>query len=44
MEPIAKRIQTVQPRLQELGKNIQPSSPDYTAVAQHMKDLSAKCK
>ena len=44
MEPIAKRIQTVQPRLQELAKHVQPTSPDYAAVAQHMQDLSAKCK
>ena len=44
MEPIAKRIQTVQPKLQELSKHVQPTSPDYAAVAQRMQDLSAKCK
>jgi len=44
MEPIAKRIQTYQPRLQELAKHVQRPSPDYAAVTQHMTDLVAKCK
>jgi len=44
MEPMAKRIQTFQPRLQELAKHVQATSPDYAAVMQHNKDLLAKCK
>jgi uncharacterized protein with von Willebrand factor type A (vWA) domain len=44
MEPIAKRIQTFQPRLQELAKYVQATSPDYAVVTQHTKDLLAKCK
>jgi len=44
MEPIAKRIQTFQPRLQALSKYVQPNSPDYAAVSQHLQQLRAKCK
>ena len=44
MEPMAKRIQTFQPRLQELAKHVQATSPDYAAVTQHTRDLLAKCK
>jgi len=44
MEPIAKRLQTYQPRLQELAKRIQANSPDSAAVMQHTNDLRAKCK
>ena len=44
MEPIAKRIQGFQPRLQELAKYVQPSSPDYAAVSQHMQELRGRCK
>ena len=35
MEPIAKRIQAYQPRMQELSKSVQTSSPDYQAVTAH---------
>jgi len=44
MEPIAKRIQTFQPRLQTLSKYVPPNSPDYAAVSQHLQQLRAKCK
>ena len=44
MEPIAKRIQSFQPRLQELAKRVQPGSPDHAAVSQHMQELRARCK
>ena len=44
MEPIAKRIQTFQPRLQALAKHVQPTSPDYAAVTEHLQQLRAKCK
>jgi hypothetical protein len=44
MDPIAKRIQTYQPRMQELAKYVQPASPDYQTVMQQTQDLRAKCK
>ena len=44
MDPIAKRIQTYQPRMQELAKSVQPASPDYQAVMQQTQELRAKCK
>lgn len=44
MEPIARRIQTYQPRMQQLTKSVQATSPDYQAVIQQTKDLRAKCK
>ena len=44
MEPIARRIQAFQPRLQELAKSVQTSSPDYQAVMQRTQELHAKCK
>ena len=44
MEPIARRIQATQPRLQELSKSVQSSSPDYQAVTAHLQQLRAKCK
>jgi len=44
MDPIAKRIQTNQPRMQELAKSVQATSPDYQAVMQQTQELRAKCK
>jgi chromosome condensin MukBEF ATPase and DNA-binding subunit MukB len=44
MEPVVKRLQSNQPRIQELSKYIQPSSPDYAAVTQQTMELRAKCK
>jgi hypothetical protein len=44
MEPIAKRIQTYQPRMQELAKSVQATSPDYPTVMQQTQELRAKCK
>ena len=44
MEPIAKRIQAYQPRMQELAKSVPTTSPDYQAVMQHTQELHAKCK
>jgi uncharacterized coiled-coil DUF342 family protein len=44
MDPIAKRIQTYQPRMQELAKSVQSSSPDYQTVMQQTQELRAKCK
>jgi hypothetical protein len=44
MEPIAKRIQTYQPRMQELARSMQASSPDYQTVMQQTQELRAKCK
>jgi hypothetical protein len=44
MDPIAKRIQTYQPRMQELAKSVQTSSPDYQIVMQQTQELRAKCK
>jgi hypothetical protein len=44
MDPIAKRIQTYQPRMQELGRYVQTTSPDYQTVMQQTQDLRAKCK
>jgi chromosome condensin MukBEF ATPase and DNA-binding subunit MukB len=44
IEPVVKRLQANQPRIQELAKYIQASSPDYQAVMQQTNDLRAKCK
>jgi hypothetical protein len=44
MEPIAKRIQTYQPRLQELAPYVQSTSPDYQLVMQQATELRSKCK
>ncbi len=44
MELVVKRLQSNQPRIQELSKYIQPSSPEYAAVRQQTMDLRAKCK
>jgi len=44
MDPIAKRIQTYQPRMQELAKYVQATSPDYQTVTQQTQELRAKCK
>jgi hypothetical protein len=44
MEIVVKRLQANQPRIQELSKFIQPSSPDYAAVTQQTVALRAKCK
>jgi hypothetical protein len=44
MEPIVKRLQANQPRIQELAKYVQAPSPDYQAVVQQNMDLRAKCK
>lgn len=44
MEPIAKRIQAYQPRMQELAKSVTSTSPDYQAVMQQTQELHAKCK
>ena len=44
MEPIAKRIQAYQPRMQELAKSVPTTSPDYQAVMQQTQELRAKCK
>jgi hypothetical protein len=44
IEPVVKRLQANQPRIQELVKYIQAPSPDYQAVMQQTIDLRAKCK
>jgi hypothetical protein len=44
MEPVVKRLQANQPRIQELAKYVQAPSPDYQAVVQQTIDLRAKCK
>ena len=44
MEPVVKRLQANQPRIQELAKYVQAPSPDYQAVMQQTIDLRAKCK
>jgi hypothetical protein len=44
MEPVVKRLQANQPRIQELAKYVQAPSPDYEAVMQQTVDLRAKCK
>jgi|SRR5450631_3289111 len=44
MEPIAKRIQAYQPRMQELAGSVQTGSPDHPAVMQQTQELRAKCK
>jgi hypothetical protein len=43
-EAVAKRLQSNQPRIQELSKYVQPPSPDYDAVTQQTMELRAKCK
>ncbi len=44
MEPVARRIQAYQPRMQELSKSVQSTSPDFQAVMQQTQELRAKCK
>jgi hypothetical protein len=44
MEPVVKRLQSNQPRIQELAKYVQASSPDHQLVMQQNIDLRAKCK
>jgi hypothetical protein len=44
MEPVVKRLQADQPRIQEPAKYVQAASPDYQAVVQQTIDLRAKCK
>ena len=44
MEPVVKRLQDNQPRMQELAKYVQAPSPDFQAVMQQTMDLRAKCK
>jgi len=44
MEPVVKRLQANQPRIQELAKYVQAPSPDYQVVMQQNIDLRAKCK
>jgi hypothetical protein len=44
IEPVVKRLQANQPRIQELAKYVQAPSPDYQAVMQQNIDLRAKCK
>jgi hypothetical protein len=44
MEPIAKRIQSYQPRMQELSKSVQSSSPDFPAAMQQTQELRSRCK
>ena len=44
MEPIAKRMQTYQPRIQELTRSVQSNPADYQQVMQQTAALRAKCK
>src|SRR5450432_154786 len=44
MEPIAKRIQSYQPRMQELSKSVQSNSPDFPAAMQQTQELRNRCK
>jgi hypothetical protein len=44
MEPIAKRIQSYQPRMQELSRSVQSSSPDFPAAMQQTQELRNRCK
>jgi hypothetical protein len=44
MGPIAKRIQTYQPRMEELAYSVQSTSPDYQTVMQQTAEIRAKCK
>ncbi len=44
MEPVVRRLQANQPRIEELVKHVQPPSPDYQAVVQQTIDLRSKCK
>ena len=44
MEPIAKRIQSYQPRMQELSRSVQSNSPDFPAAMQQTQELRNKCK
>ena len=44
MEPIAKRIQSYQPRMQELSRSVQSDSPDFPAAMQQTQELRSRCK
>jgi hypothetical protein len=44
MEPVVRRLQANQPRIQELAKYVQAPSPDYQLVVQQTIDLRSKCK
>ncbi len=44
MEPIAKRIQSYQPRMQELSQSVQSNSPDFAAAMQQTQELRSRCK
>jgi hypothetical protein len=44
MEVVVRRLQSNQPRMQELAKYIQAPAPDYQAVLQQTMELRAKCK
>ena len=44
MEPIAKRIQSYQPRMQELSRSVQSNTPDFPAAMQQTQELRNKCK
>ncbi|MEO8739176.1 MAG: hypothetical protein ABI537_05670 [Casimicrobiaceae bacterium] len=44
MEPVAKRIQSYQPRMQELSKSVQSNSPDFSAAMQQTQELRNRCK
>jgi len=44
MEPIAKRIQSYQPRMQELSQSVQSTSPDFPAAMRQTQELRSKCK
>ncbi len=44
METVVRRLQANQPRIEELVKYVQPSSPDYQTVVQQTIDLRSKCK
>lgn len=44
MEAVVRRLQANQPRIEELVKYVQPSSPDYQVVVQQTIDLRSKCR
>src|SRR5205814_8780637 len=44
MEAVVRRLQSNQPRIEELVKYVQPSSPDYHVVVQQTIDLRSKCR
>src|ERR1700680_5253798 len=44
MEPVVKRLQANQPRIQELAKYVQAPDRKSQVVVQQMIDLRAKCK